>query len=1245
MEQEIEKIDKTVRCPTCGFRLGSFHELMEHQKTCNKEGQELILSDHSEQFVNIHVHSEFSILDGVGQITNLVAKAAEDGAKSLCLTDHGTVSGHIAFQQACEPLNVNPIFGCEFYICPDHTAKKRGYQHLILIAKSEIGHKNLIKLSSKAAIEGFYYKPRIDFEMLKEFSEGLICTSACIGGEIPQAIMENNLSKAWDIAAKYKELFGSDFYLEIQPNRISHQIVVNKEIIKLSKNLDIQLIATNDAHYPNKEDWKAHEIVLCIKSRDVLSNPKRFRFDDNTFWLMTGEEIKEAFAENHPYIEEKDVDIAMSNSQVIADKCDFTIQKKDVVLPAFNLPEGYEGIENGFLDYLCEEGMTKNYVQLKIEKYSQLNCVSMEEATKVYQDRLDMELDVVHRLGFERYVYIVWDLYEFCRKNNIAYGPGRGSVAGALFAYVIGITTVDPIENDLLFERFLSPERIDMPDIDMDFEDSRRQEVIQHMVDLYGKRNVSNIVTYNRLKGKSTLKDVSRVFNVPYAEVNAITDFIIERSGGDARVSFTIEDSIESFKEVKEFAEKYPDVIKYSKVLEGQIRQKGIHAAGVIVSENPIDDVCPIEMKDDKVMSSYDFIAAENMGLLKLDVLGLRTMSIINNTLKAITDSGKSVVLEEIPLDDKEVFRHFSKGNTSGVFQLETKNMTKLCRQVGVESFEDIVNINALGRPGTMRSGLAARYIRIKHGKAKAEYIHPLIEKITKPTHSIMLYQEQIMFVLADIGNFDWSAVDVQRKIISKSQGTAAFEQARDKFIEGAVQNGVESKLAHDLYSQMIQFGSYSFNKSHSAAYSTISYWCLWLKNYYPNEFFAALLSQANGKEHEYVREARKFGVKFEAPDVNKSEIGFRYIGDKILCGLQGVEGLGGKGIQAILDNRPYKTFDIFVSKTPRNKVQKKAVEALIMIGAFGIKGAKQKLQDFKNGKDAGQATLSKWFGEPEIVEDWTEEEVQDFQSKFYVLPPITHPIEKYYDFLKTLEVSDSYELIGEMEHEILKGKTIWVRGIITQVRYQNWGDKMAEKPTPDHPMYRYYKKYEWNARHCLFDIEDETGFTLCSVYPDVFEFIEPIINKGIGVPILVKGKMGHNLERIYVDECYGLPVLQENVNTGNLTFQEKQLVNHPLSKYKDIKSLPLAEMKSGGTTIGIFGKPKLHYDKNDNEMAFVPFSDRTGEISITFFSSDWNASKEIVKENSIAGIALEKLPGSEEFKPSYKAKKIIIME
>ena len=1513
--EEKKQIDSSIRCPVCGQHLANFKSYIEHQKSEHSGEEGAVRSDQSSGFVHCHTHSEYSILDGLGPIGGLVKKAAEDGAKALVLTDHGTLSGHIAFQDACIQYGVKPIFGCEFYVSSNHLEKTKERTHLILIAKNAEGYQNLLYLASEAAVNGFYYKPRIDKKMIEEHSEGLICSSACTSGEIQKALIEDDFDSACDIARWYQDVFGDDFYLEMQPNRLPQQKKANIGLIRIAQKYKMNILVTNDAHYPYQEDWKSHEVLLCIKSHKSISDPKRFRFDDNTFWLMTEEEIREAFRVNHSDIPETIINEGIENSLKIADQCDYTIAKQDVVLPIFKLPEGFES-DSEFLEHLAREGIEKEYVRKKIEKYARLTFpeeeMSFWMAKKVYYDRLNRELKVVHSLGFERYLLIVWDIYEFCRRDGIIYGPGRGSVAGSLLAYCIGITTVDPIENDLLFERFLNPARIDMPDVDMDFEDSRRWEVVRHLKNTYGEDHVSNIVTFGKLKGKLVLKDIARVFDVPYEEVNRVTGFIIERSGGDARTSFTVADTIESFDEMKKFAEKYPEVIRHAKRMEGMIRQKGMHAAGIVVSERPISESCPIEAKDGVTMTSFDHIGAENLGLLKLDVLGLRTMSIIGDTIKKIEEkTGERPALEEIPLDDEEVFRQFTLGMTTAVFQLETPNMTKLCRQVGVEKFGDLVQINALGRPGTMRAGVVPRFIQIKHGKRAAEYSHPLLKPITEDTYSIMLYQEQIMKILADIGRFQWSTVDLQRKIISKSQGTAAFEKARAQFVEGAIITGMTEEDAHNLYTKMIQFGSYSFNKclvgdtviqrhdnkritiehlykvktdknyaketghvsqhyslkrkgygkilsvcedgkirpnkivdifqngekevwklktedkeieatldhrlltkkgwktlseikigdmiaikggrekapyngeynfykekmplnsekgkegfrkrengqsvifkkhrselflkfgmhcmacmnynvriethhkdgdrtnnekenlinlcpschkkadyalgrnkqyskgicvdyqkvlrkelignkmtydiemeapnhnfiangfvshnSHAAAYSTISYWCQYFKVYYPNEFFAAALSNSGGREYNYIREARKFGVVFNPPDINKSDWGFSVDGEEILCGLHGVAGLGDKGIQYLQAQRPFQDLADFLRKVPRNKVQKKAVAALIRIGAFGdaTKGGAQSLKEFDGGyvQVNGQKTLFDFGGgATEFEPDWTEEEISEFQNQYYILPPANHPIEAYEEFVRSLEVADSVSMIEEVDPEEMKGKAVWLRGVITQITYQNWGDKLAEKPQPGDPKYNYYRKFEWDARHCLFNLEDETGLTLISIDPEIFKKVEPVINKGTGTPVLVKGTMGWNLDRFYGEEVIALEEFKDKVeNDRGLSAEERNLVRNPLRDFVDVPNrINIGDLEENGRVIGILGQPKIKIDKNGNEMAIVPLEDLTGGIDLIMFSGEWAYRKSQISKGKVVGALVEVMPAYQDRKPNWKLLKLV---
>ena len=1190
-----------------------------------------------ETFVHLHVHTEYSILDGVGRLEEMVEKAAKNNSKALSITDHGSVSGHIDFQLACSKRDIKPIFGCEFYTCKNYLDKNEKHRnHLVLLAKNEIGYKNLIKLASIAAVDGFYYKPRIDFELLEKYHEGLICLSACIGGEIPQAIIKENFGEAFETAKKFKELFEEDFYLELQPNRIPEQQLVNAALVDLTRKLDIELVVTNDAHYPDKDDWMTHEIILCIKTHAKMSDKNRFKFDDNTFYLMTEEEICEAFKKNH-IVPQEIIEKAIKNTSIIAEKCNHTINKKMVVLPTFKFPN--EFLEaNEYLEFLAQQGLKKDYVIKKIKQYSKLNKISFEESQKIYSDRVKTELETIFDLNFSKYILIVWEIYQFCKKKEISCGPGRGSVAGSSVAYILGITTVDPIENGLYFNRFLTPKRIDYPDIDMDFEDSRRGEVVQHLKDLYGEDKVANISTFGRMKGKSVLKDVSRVFGVPYHDVNKITG-LISNDIGEETFS-TIKTAIENSKEMKYFARTYPDAVKFAQKLEGQIKIKGIHAAGIVVSEKPIEDICPVEKREDKLITSFDGHAAENIGLLKLDVLGLRTMTIIRDALKNIEKStGERIKLEEVPLDDKGVFKLLNDGMTAGIFQLETQNMTKLCRKVKVNSFEDIVHVNALGRPGTMRSGATARYIAIKHKKASPKYIHSAMKPITEDTHSIILFQEQIMRVLADIGNFNWEEVDIQRKIISKSKGSEAFEKAREKFIKGARENGIEEEVGNKLYSQMVQSGNYSFNLSHSAAYSTISFWCAWLKQNYPSEFFAAALSQTEEKEQEYIKEARKLGLQISSPNINESGFNFISKDNKILGSLKGVKGLGDKGIQAIVENRPYKDFQEFLNKMPKGKVNRKSIEVLIKIGAFGEKGAKTTYDNFIIGKSIYQKTLFDFNEEETKTREWTEKEVEQFQNELYILPPLIHPIEKHKELIDKMEIASDFNLISEIDFEEQKGETIWIRGVITRVIPQHWGEKLVERPTPNSSTYNYYSKHPWDSKHCLFDLEDETNLTLCSVFPDIFEKYGKILE--VGTPILIKGKVGFNIDRIYIQDVYDLNELDSCVKSGKLSKAQKVLFNNPLRKYEHLKHTSLCDLEESGTAIGIFGNPKLHVDKNENEMAFIPFEDMTGSITIICFASDWTYKKHTIKEGLVAGINLKRMQGNGK---SYSANKIVLL-
>ncbi|TCS83588.1 DNA polymerase III subunit alpha [Tepidibacillus fermentans] len=877
-------------------------------------------------FVHLHVHTEYSLLDGASRIDHLVKKAKSLGMSALAITDHGSMYGVIPFYQACMKEGIKPIIGVEAYITAGHRTDRISRQeqkiyHLVLLAENETGYKNLMKLVSIAHLEGFYYKPRIDKEVLREYHEGIIALSACLKGEVNDYLLQGQFEKAKEVAIDYQLIFGKgNFYLEIQDHGLPEQKRLFDLIIKLSQETGIPIVATNDVHYVEKEDALIQDVLMTIGTGTTLEDEKRFRFPTKEFYLKSAQEMSDLF----PLLKE-----SLENTIVIANRCHVEIPSRLSILPKFPLPESVTSDQ--YLEALAYKGLEKRY----------------QNITSKVKDRLDYELSVIKKMGFSDYFLIVWDFMKYAHKKGIMTGPGRGSAAGSLVAYVLGITNVDPIKYRLLFERFLNPERVNMPDIDIDFHYERRDEVIQYVTEKYGEHRVAQIITFGTFAAKAAIRDVGRVLNIPYSKVDRIAKLIPNQLG--ITVGQALKENPELYS-IYQKDEETKKMIQIAMKIEGMPRHHSTHAAGVVIADQPLENYTPLqEGQGNILLTQYSMGILETIGLLKMDFLGLRNLTIIERTLDWIEKArGKRIQLQHFDENDRKTYELLSQGNTKGVFQLESPGMIRVLQELKPSRFEDIVAILALYRPGPME--YIPEYIQAKHGQRKVTYPHKSLEPILKDTYGIIVYQEQIMQIASTMAGFSLGEADLLRRAVGKKKREILLKE-REHFVHGAIQNGYEEKVANDVYDMIVRFADYGFNRSHAVAYAFIAFQTAYLKAHYPVEFLTALISESmgnQGKVTEYIEEARKMGIEVLPPDVKHSLYSFSIEGNKIRFGLGAIKNIGVQVIESILQLRKSEKeiqsiIDFCLEVDPK-VCNRKTMESFILSGAFdsfGIHRAK----------------------------------------------------------------------------------------------------------------------------------------------------------------------------------------------------------------------------------------------------------------------------------------------------------------
>lgn len=885
------------------------------------------------EFVHLHVHTQFSLLDGASQIKALVEKAAQFGMTSLAITDHGNMFGVMQFINEANKRGIKPIIGCELYVAAGSRFDKRskedrsGY-HLILLAKNKTGYHNLSRLVSKGYIEGFYYTPRVDKELLKEYSEGIIALSACLGGEVPKSIIKSGYAVADSVVKEFKEIYGDDYYLEVQDHGLPEQHEVNSAIFELSASNNIKMVVTNDVHFINKEEHQAHHILICLNTGRDLTDNETMNYSGNEY-LKSVEEMKALFP---------DAPELLSNTLEIASKVEEYSLKHDIILPVFPIPKEFKGADE-YLRHLTFQGAATKY----------------EELTSEVKDRLDYELSVIERMGYAGYFLIVQDFISEARRRNVLVGPGRGSAAGSAVAYSIGITNIEPIKYNLLFERFLNPERQSMPDIDIDFDDYGRDDIIEYVINKYGHDKVAQIITFGSMASRSAIRDVARVLKLPLPEADRLAKMVPDSASMNLKKA--LKENPDLADELKNGDPLVKKTLRFALTLEGSVRQTGTHACGVIIGPDALIDHIPLCTQKDTemIVTQYDGRYIENAGMLKMDFLGLKTLSIIKDTIIAIQSRyDKKIIIDKIPLDDENTYRLFQNGNTMGIFQFESEGMQTHLKELKPEGIEDLIAMNALYRPGPM--SFIQVYIDRKHGRKPVEYPHKMLIDVLKNTYGIMVYQEQIMQCAQIMGGFTLGEADILRKAVGKKD-METMKKQRKMFIHGAKEKGIGEQKAGEVFETMLRFAEYGFNRSHSTAYSVLAYQTAYLKANYPAEFMAAVLTHNLSdikKITELIDACNRMGIKVNGPDINQSDIRFSTNDDgEIVFGLGAIKGVGENAAKAIIDerteNRDFLSVFDFVKRVPLTTVNKRCVESMAMAGVFDGLGDNHRAQFFYN--------------------------------------------------------------------------------------------------------------------------------------------------------------------------------------------------------------------------------------------------------------------------------------------------------
>ena len=1054
-------------------------------------------------FTHLHVHTEYSLLDGSCKIKELAARAKELGMDSMAITDHGVMYGVIDFYRAAREVGIKPIIGCEVYVAPgsrfdrENTNSEDRYYHLVLLAENDTGYHNLMKIVSKGFVDGFYYKPRVDYEVLETYHEGIIALSACLAGEVQRYLARGMYEEACKSARHYEQIFGKgNFFLELQDHGIPTQKTVNQGLMRMSRELSMDLVATNDIHYILAEDAAAHDILLCIQTGKKVSDENRMRYEGGQYYVKSEEEMRALF----PYAQE-----AIDNTHKIAERCNVEIEFGVTKLPKYEVPEGYDSWS--YLNKLCQDGMAKRYPN--------------DDGT--LQERLSYELGVIHNMGYVDYFLIVWDFIHFARSHDIMVGPGRGSAAGSIVSYCLEITNIDPVRYDLLFERFLNPERVSMPDIDIDFCFERRQEVIDYVVEKYGKEQVVQIVTFGTLAAKGVVRDVGRVLDLPYARCDAIAKMI----PGD--LGMTLDKALKQSPDLRE-AYQNDDEVRYlidmAKRLEGLPRHTSMHAAGVVIGQRAMDEFVPLSRASDgTITTQFTMTTLEELGLLKMDFLGLRTLTVIQNAVRQAEENyGVHLVMEEIDYNDKEVLASIGTGKCDGIFQLESSGMKSFMKELRPENLEDIIAGISLYRPGPM--DFIPRYLKGKNDKDSITYECPQLEHILGPTYGCIVYQEQVMQIVRDLAGYTMGRSDLVRRAMSKKKA-AVMEKERQNFVygnpeervKGCIENGIDEKTANHIYDEMIDFARYAFNKSHAACYAVVAYQTAYLKYYYPKEFFAALMTSVMdnvNKVSEYILTCRQMGIRILPPDINEGQSGFSVSGDAIRYGLSAIKSIGRNVVDEIIRERKnnglFTSIDDFVERMGGREVNKRTLENFIKAGAMdslpGNRRQKtmiapelldQKNKDRKNVLE-GQLSLFDFAAEEEKqqyqitmpnVPEFPKGELLAFEKETLGIYVSGHPMDEYLETWKNSITAKTTDFMVDEE----SGKAVVEDGVRATI-----GGMITAKTV----------KLTKNGQQMAFvTLEDMVGSVEVIVFPRDYESKKQLLNEDAKVFISGRTSIG----------------------------------------------------------------------------------------------------------------------------------------
>ena len=1144
-------------------------------------------------FAHLHVHTEYSLLDGACRINKIASAARQKGMTSLAITDHGVMYGVIDFYRACIKENIKPVIGCEVYVAPhsrfDKTSSYEKYYHMVLLCENNIGYQNLIKLVSYGFTEGFYSKPRIDDELLEKYHEGLICLSACLAGEIPQKLLDGDYNAAKAKAEYYRDLFGEDnFFIELQDHGIEEQQRIIPSLVRIADEIGVDIVATNDSHYIEKEDSKTHNILLCIQTNRTINDNDRMEFQTNEFYLKTEEEMRELFPK-YPQ--------AIENTQKIADRCNVEFEFGVRKLPRFDVPNNEDHLE--YFRRNCYKGLYKHYG---------------ENPSQSLIDRLEYEISTVAKMGFVDYYLIVNDFVQYAKSNGIPVGPGRGSGAGSLCAYCIGITAIDPIKYNLLFERFLNPERVSMPDFDIDFCKERRGEVIDYVVRKYGEDHVAQIISFGTMAARGAIRDVGRALAIPYATVDVIAKLV------PMELNITIEKALKISSELNKRYnedEQTKNLLDIAMSIEGMPRHATMHAAGVVITDKPVSDYVPLSKNDDNVVTQFTMTTLEELGLLKMDFLGLRNLTVIDDAEKLIKHNHPEYNPEDVREDDENVFKMISKGYTEGVFQFESQGMRNVLTQLKPDSVEDLIAVLSLYRPGPMDS--IPTYIDCRHNPSHIRYKHPMLKEILEVTYGCIVYQEQVMQIFRTLAGYSLGRADIVRRAMSKKKH-AVMEKERNIFIhgltdengniivDGCIRRGIDEKTANSIYDEMESFASYAFNKSHAAAYASISYKTAWLKCYYPREYMAALLSSVLDNQNKmavYIGECQRLGIKVLPPNVNESYHGFSVIGGNIRYGLLAIKNLGRQFIDEIITERrykPYSSFYDFCKRLYGRSMNSRAIESLIKCGAFDTLGAnrRQLLAVSKTVLDdldyeskhnmGGQISFfdlggedHKTSSEPQIpdMEEFPKNELLHMENEIAGMYLSGHPMDDYTEFSRIIKADRTGEIISNESGLYFDGKKVSLVCIVSKVKTQLTKN---------------------NKMMAFVNIEDRYGSMEAVVFPNVYEKYALYLSDGNA--ILIRGTLNFKENEEPKLICDSIEKARSNEECKNNSFavnagrQPQNSINKPVNTkpsalYLRIDDLNTELYNKAKRVLDIFegSTPVIFYLTNSGRKVKAPSS------------------------------------------------------